>query len=169
MDPRDGDLSPAMRNRGVEICTEFVQNDQEKMMDCSSKEDFSIVSANHLVKFGNSFVIWRQFCLMMNNIKMDPDRALLSFLSCNFRDWEFREYLCQIYWQNQLQFRHPIRSLQQMSDPIDEVLVLLNMEEEYMNKITKNRISSGKGIIHLRRRQIFTIFDPFPLPPAVFY
>ena len=138
-------------------------------MDCSSKEDFSIVSANHLVKFGNSFVIWRQFCLMMNNIKMDPDRALLSFLSCNFRDWEFREYLCQIYWQNQLQFRHPIRSLQKMSDPIDEVLVLLNMEVEYMNKITRNRISSGKGTIHLTRWQIFTIFDPFLLPTAAVF
>ena len=26
MDPRDGDLSPAMRNRGVEICTESFPN-----------------------------------------------------------------------------------------------------------------------------------------------
>ena len=34
MDPRDGDLSPAMRNRGVEVFTDSIQND-EKMLECS--------------------------------------------------------------------------------------------------------------------------------------
>ena len=35
MDPRDGDLSPAMRNRGVEIFTDSHKND-EKMLECST-------------------------------------------------------------------------------------------------------------------------------------
>ena len=93
MDPRDGDLSPAMRNRGVEIAvmTESIQNEDEKMLECSENQNDISVSGNDLVKFGNSFVIWRQFCLMIDRIKMiDHERAILAFLSCNFEDWQIR-------------------------------------------------------------------------------
>ena len=92
MDPRDGDLSPAMRNRGVEIAVttaESIQNDDEKMLECSEHKDE--ISGNDLAKFGNSFVIWRQFCLMLDRIKsIDHGRAILAFLSCNFEDWQLR-------------------------------------------------------------------------------
>ena len=88
MDPRDGDLSPAMRNRGVEIFTHSTQND-EKMLECSTRNE-STISGEDFIKFGNTFVIWRQFCLLKNDIEIDPDRAVMAFLNCGLKDWYFR-------------------------------------------------------------------------------
>ena len=50
MDPRHGELSPAMRNRGVEICIENFDN----LMDNSSKEkvDLEVESIGFVAMVG---------------------------------------------------------------------------------------------------------------------
>ena len=64
MDPRHGELSPAMRNRGVEICIENFDN----LMDNSSKEKYDFSESQLQIAkmsyYSNAYIASRRFDLM---------------------------------------------------------------------------------------------------------
>ena len=128
MDPSEGELSPAMRNRGVEI---FVKDPPRIESNAIPGED--------LAKYGNVCLVSQQFSILMKNFadKMG-DRALISFLTCQFGDWQTRELICQYHFQ---EFQHPLRSLEYQ----DESHLFVSCELEHLRKIANLPVKSNKA------------------------
>jgi hypothetical protein len=126
IDPRDGELSPAMRNRGVEI---FV-----KPQSTAAKID--IISGQELTRHGEAFIIYRQFQLMRDFAQWMSDRALIAFLCVNFHDWRSRRQVCKMHFGGQ--FEHPAaKYLESCSgQQPSEVKVLSILESEMLTKVT---------------------------------
>ena len=128
MDPRDGELSPAMRNRGIEI---YIEKSSESMIP----ED--IIPGDLLVKFDRPFMISKQFSMVLNHFEpVMKDRALLAFMSCDFQDWKLREHFCKLVLQKN--FKHPASN---SAEILTESSFLCALEYEFLAKMIQD--SSG--------------------------
>ena len=126
MDPREGELSPAMRNRGIEI---FVPSTDPQEL---------VISGEKIIRHDHSYLLLRQFEISKSCGFMG-ERCLISFLSCAIEDWQSREYLIQKYLKS---FQHPLRQGQK---DMFELLVVLELEilmkAMRATKLSKNEIA----------------------------
>ena len=123
MDPRDGELSPAMRNRGVEI---FVHEHK-------TNQDYII--GNELIRYGRAFINSRQFELTKNYFGPSMGhRALIAFFSLA-QDWKAKEYLSQIHFGSQ--FQHPCNKYLESTQNINEFQLLVHLEMDSMKRCLK--------------------------------
>ena len=133
MDPREGELSPAMRNRGIEIFVPPSSNDPQVL---------EVLNGEKIIRHDHSYLLLRQFSMAVKSFGFMGERCLTPFLSCDLtlKDWQERQFLVQKYLST---FKHP---LQHHGDKKDMFELLTDLELNALIKTMKSKKLSKQEI-----------------------
>ena len=132
MDPREGELSPAMRNRGIEIFVPSSSNNQQVL---------EVLNGEKIIRHDHSYLLLRQFSIAVKSFGFMGERCLTPFLSCDLtlKDWQERQLLIQKYLNS---FKHPLEHVTKK----DMFELLTDLELNALIKTMKSKKLSKQEI-----------------------